>query len=592
MESLLIPIVALGGLALTMNDSKDSEKKNEKEETEVVENYTNMNRNINNLRATVSSYPVNTTKVMDIPCDYPNPNTATEKYFDQNNYFQKNVRGQNIHEVYSLTGNYVDKDNLKHNNMTPFFGSKTTQQSLDGKIGESMLDNMVGAGSTSYSKREVAPLFKPEDNVQFSNGAPNMTDFFRSRVNESNIQNNVKPFKSELVGPGLDQGYVSKGSGGFNSGMEERDKYMPKTVDELRIATNPKLEYSLEGHQGPAGHFIKKTGMMGKMEQHKQDTFYIQGEDRWLKTTGEMKAPSQRSKQEIHDTARMQSRSYTGGAGPAEKQANYIKGQYQPTHRQVLPTNPLTNAKGQEGGIHSQLIKESYSHITNNRDINNEMDSPFGNAFHGAIGAVISPLIDVLNPTKKQEVINNTRVYGNHARSEVEAAQYFDPNDVVPTTVKETTLYTPDMYMQNQKGDAYLVTQQQPSHTKRPETNQDSLNGVGGGANRYAQTDRTSSKRNRDDKEKTVAITRVEHGSTDMFNNTINQKSAKIDKDRNNNRMWNPTNMPSVPMSKEVYGKLTEPVGYQQNIAVERMAPDLLDAFKQNPYTHSLSSTR
>ena len=71
----------------------------------------------------------------------------------------------------------------------------------------------------------------------------------------------------------------------------------------------------------------------------------------------------------------------------------------------------------------------------------------------------------------------------------------------------------------------------------------------------------------------------------------MNVSIAKKEQDRNNNRMWAPSNMPSQSMSKELYGKMTEPATCQQNIAVERMAPELLTAFKENPYTHSLSGT-
>ena len=34
--------------------------------------------------------------------------------------------------------------------------------------------------------------------------------------------NNVKPWQEIQVGPGLGKGYSSQGSGGFNSGMEQR----------------------------------------------------------------------------------------------------------------------------------------------------------------------------------------------------------------------------------------------------------------------------------------------------------------------------------------------------------------------------------
>ena len=113
-------------------------------------------------------------------------------------------------------------------------------------------------------------------------------------------------------GPGLNAGYSSQGVGGLNAGMEAREAYMPKSVDDLRVATNPKLEYNLDNHQGPASSGVKNIGMMGKMEQHKPDTFYAQSEDRWLKTTSEVKAQTSRPTQEVHDTARMHSKSYTG----------------------------------------------------------------------------------------------------------------------------------------------------------------------------------------------------------------------------------------------------------------------------------------
>ena len=39
---------------------------------------------------------------------------------------------------------------------------------------------------------------------------------------------------------------------GFNSGMESRDSWKPKTVDDLRAANNPKAVYRLDNHMGPA----------------------------------------------------------------------------------------------------------------------------------------------------------------------------------------------------------------------------------------------------------------------------------------------------------------------------------------------------
>ena len=70
-----------------------------------------------------------------------------------------------------------------------------------------------------------------------------MSDFMQSRVNPAMKMSNVKPFVSENVGPGLNRGYTTLGSGGYNSGMESRDRWIAKSVDELRVKTNPKVTY-------------------------------------------------------------------------------------------------------------------------------------------------------------------------------------------------------------------------------------------------------------------------------------------------------------------------------------------------------------
>ena len=64
--------------------------------------------------------------------------------------------------------------------------------------------------------------------------------------------NNVKPWESEQVAPSLTGTTNNEGVGGFNSGMFSREQWKPKTVDDLRVATNPKVSYSLNNHQGPA----------------------------------------------------------------------------------------------------------------------------------------------------------------------------------------------------------------------------------------------------------------------------------------------------------------------------------------------------
>ena len=81
----------------------------------------------------------------------------------------------------SLTGDcYIAKD-FTHNNMVPYFWSKVTQSNVNYHQ-SSILDNTAGSGSQIIRKVEAAPLFKPEDNVQYAHGNPVYSDFYQSRV--------------------------------------------------------------------------------------------------------------------------------------------------------------------------------------------------------------------------------------------------------------------------------------------------------------------------------------------------------------------------------------------------------------------------
>ena len=228
---LAIPLIALGGMYVVSNQSNENCTKKEISKKR-QENFTNMGIRSNlgvrpdnglpNTNIPPQNFPVtNINELMDTVKKFPNPNTATDKYFNPNVY-QQNVRNdipvtKNIPDIFSLTGNYLASDQFKHNNMVPFNGGKVKGRTYDMNINESVLDNMIGSGSQTIKKIEQAPLFKPEQNMQWAYGAPNQSDFYQSRVNPGMKNNNVKPFDTIMVGPGLDQGYGFDGSNGYNS---------------------------------------------------------------------------------------------------------------------------------------------------------------------------------------------------------------------------------------------------------------------------------------------------------------------------------------------------------------------------------------
>ena len=601
---LAIPLLALGGMYVISNQPSSSNNNNknfqQKSNRKEKENFTNMGKSkqnsyLPNTNIPPQNYPVeNLSQLVENVYEYSNPNVATDKYFNQNLYQKKEVSGMNvsnnIQNVYSLTGNYLDTKEFKHNNMVPFYGGKIKGQLYQANMGETILDNMAGTGSQTIVKVEQAPLFKPQENMQWAFGAPNMSDFYQSRVNPGMNNANIKPFESERVGPGLNQGYTTEGSGGYNSGMESRNSWLPKTVDELRVSTNPKLEYSLENHEGPAGSVVKNVGILGKVEKYNPDTFFIQTQDRWLTTTGQEKGQALRPVQEVHSTARMNtSQAYAGVAAPAEKNASYAPSHFEKSKRNELPEVDVShsNAVGRGPCDDANNALKSHTNYVNNRSLMRQPDT-MRSSFSNAIGAVIAPVMDIFRPTRKEEYSSNIRVYGT-AESRVNHGYVLNPNDVTPTTIRQTTLYSPNFYVGNQvEGGGYMVADQQAITNQRDTTN---CSNIGNAATAWGSMNYEAgyNQINNEAKEKLV-VNRINQGNTNIYNQQMNVSVGRIDSDRDNTRMWVPTNMPQIPTSKETYGKIHVPQYNDECIGCTRIEPSILNAFKSNPYTHSLTN--
>lgn len=600
---LAIPLLALGGFYVISNQSNEKNKNKNNNNNNNYETFVNMkqNQHLPNTNIPPENYPIiNKKELIDNVNEYPNPNTATDKYFNQNLYEDKEINGKyidnNIQDVYSLKGDYLDTNTFKHNNMVPFNGGKIRGQNVN-LTNETLLDNYVGNGSQTIKKVEQAPLFKPEDNIQYAYGAPNNSDFYQSRVNPSLRNNMVKPFESEHVGPGLNQGYSKDGSGGFNSGMESRDHWLPKNVDELRVATNPKEEYSLENHQGPAQSHITNVGIIGKVEKYHPDTYYINSQDRWLTTTGAEKAGRLLATEIVKTSNRNETtKEITGTPNATLKTASYTPTNYEGSKKIQLEGYDITNptAVGQGPITDGDTFFKSHTNYANNRSVNNT-DDTFRGGVSGAIGAVIAPIMDLFKPSKKEEHLSNIRVYGNKGVGVPESYVYTD-GDVPGVTIKETTLSSTHGNIGNQIAGAYETTNHQPVQNQRDTTNSSATNGAGGAGTKYGSRayDAVYRQTNNDIKEQTI-VGRTNHGNAKHFNPNINVSYSKADEDRENNRMWVPSVGIQSGPSAEIYG-VTNNNQYDNkytndnNNVNNRINSDLLNAFKQNPYTHSLNS--
>jgi hypothetical protein len=76
-----------------------------------------------------------------------------------------------------------------------------------------------------------------------------------------------------------------------------------------------------------------------------------------------------------------------------------------------------------------------------------------------------------------------------------------------------------------------------------------------------------------------------------IFNQEMNIH-CKDDCDRFDGRV-NPafSKISSLPPSVQTYGAIHAPQYYNESAGCDRINPDILSAFKSNPYTHSLTSS-
>jgi hypothetical protein len=586
MAELAIPLIALGSMYIISNQEKKKEK------------FTNMSEPKNYLPNTEiipENYPTLAPVKSDNVQRYINPNQITDKYFDPATY-EKTIDKELKDEpnFISLSGQPIVGKEFRHNNMTPFFGAKIRGATANANVSESILDNMQGTGTQQFRKKEVAPLFKPQDNVQWAHGMPNQSDFYQSRVNPGTRMANIKPWEEQLVAPGLNQGYGTEGSLGFNSGMGSRESWMPYTVDELRVKTNPKLTFGLEGHEGPAINLIKNRGLIGQVEKHLPDTYYNNTPDRWLTTTGIEKAQTARGIEILQDVSRpFTTTEYFGTRGRAEGDAGYTPQNYQKSHRteQTCEIVSAPSAAGQNPASTGDYSRDSYKFLPTNRST--VCYSATG-IVGGVVKAVVAPLLDILRPTRKENVVGNARPYEN-GKSSVPANVVYNPSDRTKTTNREMLegkLDNNHLNVQNQKDGAYSVSAQQAIENNRDSTNITYMGNSGGPANQSGlrQYDAEYNQHNNPNK---TYLNRPNQGGTQIFNQTDNIKIDKVDCDRDNNRLWvrgsGPTVATALP-APETYGKFSARQYYDENMNCERIQPDILSAFKQNPYTQSLQS--
>jgi len=156
----------------------------------------------------------------------------------------------------STTYGVVPESQLSHNNMTHQY--KVTHgygpnEWHNTTMMDTKMDLFTGSQTISWKKKnENTALFEPSKDVSFTNGMPIYPDEMIDRFEPSRYHQHARPMEPIKVTPGLNLDYNEVGTDGF------QPFYRPtqKTVDEMRVASKPKISYegrTIDGQKGITG---------------------------------------------------------------------------------------------------------------------------------------------------------------------------------------------------------------------------------------------------------------------------------------------------------------------------------------------------
>ena len=404
-------------------------------------------------------------------------------------------------KVTSMTYGIVPDDELCHDNMVPFFKKRGGYGSNDlrnNHVSDYKNELFTGTLNSTYrNKNENMPLFEPVPDLSYPFGTPVLTEEQISRHLPGRYRQNEKLFDEIRVTPGVNLGANEIGTHGYQSMY----RALPRNIDELRVASKPRISYEGRVVAGMKG---VNRPIQAPVISYRPPSFKVNTDDDMLPTLASYTGPYVRENYIMRDTDRQnQSIEYCGGAYIPETAVGrnvpeYMLEKHKESTRQnfVLPI-PLQKYARDEAIYNPNNLNsfdlpdtarsqtEDVNYIINpntaTRTYTNPMDitnttlretTSQPHNFHVGTNTVRGTVhhVDVANPTMRETLIENRlnphvnqhtmqRVYqADVARTTTrETADepvapinpyatgktYVNPQDVTRNTLRETTVGIP-----------------------------------------------------------------------------------------------------------------------------------------------------
>ena len=503
----------------------------------------------------------------------------------------------------SISGNKINSSEFTHNNMVPFFGGRV-KQNMRSSANNSLLDTYTGAGYTQIAKKEVETMFDYQRPFGNPFGLESSTDFVQNRIDLPRARNGERPFEPTRVGPAVNEGFGLTGKGGFQQ-LEINEIMRPKTTDDLRVATNPKMSYLQP--VVPGQHFVANpSDNPGEVRKYRPDKFYI---DPTLSRAGgaapaEVQREMSRPVQVLPETTR--SETTTEAFGPAAGQdtyQSYVAGSYRTPMTQQYGGAGFRNADSTTyytpdvDSPEADYGRSSFENRPNERTATSERTMAL-NPTPADSGQVSVHYLDDARPTRRAEQEDGTTQLGPGygGAGGAPSATVWDPNDIARTTVKETTIQWDYRGVASSASAPNRLKVYDPKDIARPTQKAQLSNRqyYGAGNNSgwgvmnedFAYNMRTNSSKEQ------IARGRkpiAGNGGLAIFEGDPGHQTAKrLSSDDLNDRVNSINRVDSMPPGVGDLGQVKYRVPLRLDVSAERNTPDIVESVDNNPLQQSL----
>lgn len=479
----------------------------------------------------------------------------------------------------SSAGGFISNEDFLTNDQgikaAPFFKSQPPNINFDDSR---QLDRTQGRIEGFKSKREVSGNAFSDITRDSGNVFGNTFKPDTSRYDNGNLRNNELPFVQEMVSP-IDP------KSNFNREIAQTiaDR---SNIDNLRTLSDQKLTY--EGRV-LSGQGVAHRGKQGDVFKYNPDKFYNNNPNKWFVTNGAFLAKSTRPTQILPDTNRKHfNKGEFGPAAPTVQENSSLRGNYKKTLKQQLGSDTLRNAGSNVPLLNNNMVQKGYRALPNERQIT-ELRT-YDSNIKTEVGSHTVGIQDDLKNTIKQTTIDsaNNGYLGNNVGA-MTKGQY----DSVRVTKKQTTIDSANNgYLGNNIGAMTRKPYEAPEWTTKDSTQFEYTGNAG--AFVLGDTDKFNYMNAETNPTKEI----IAQGRAPTLNNTkiangmdtINMDIKKIEDDYMNHRLNGVDKVYGIIPQDNTCQITTTKDRLNDNSIANRIEPSILDPFKQNPYSQSLSS--